>query len=149
MNLLNAFEGAAFTAEIGVFGWPKAAADGAAGNATAETAIGVVGPGPVNIAIGQVNIHPSAALTADNSNFATITVAKRTAGGGAVTIATATTKTAGGGGTGNWVAWTPLVIPASAGASLAPGDAITVTIAKSGTGVVVPQLWLAGFPATE
>lgn len=136
----------AVLAEVGLFEWPKAAADGAAGTATAETSIGLLGPGPNQIAIGAVQFHTSAALTANDANFATITVSKRTNGGAATTLATATTQTVPTGGTGNWTAFSNVTIPVTSGAFVSPGDSITVTITKSGSGVVVPQGQLAVFP---
>jgi len=149
MNLLNEVEMGMITAEVGLFEWPKIAADGGAGTATAETPIGMLGPGNVPIAIGAVSIHPQSALTADNTNFATITVAKRTGGGAPVTIASCTTKLVGGGGTGNWTAFTPVAMTVVANAFISPQDTITVTITKSGTGVVVPALYLAGYPTVN
>jgi len=121
---------AAIDAMIASF--PKTAADGAAATATAETAIGYA-QDPVTVQ--RVEFVPAAALTGDPNNNATITVFKRTAGGAAVAIAALTT-------TANMVAWTPVAIPLSgvAGATtLAAGDAITFSITKAGTGVVVPQ----------
>lgn len=126
--------------------WQKTAADGAAATATAETVIGGQGPA-AGFKLDSVQFFPAAALTADDTNFATITVTKRTAGGSTVTIATATTKTSASGGTGNWTAWSPVTIPVSAGASVAAGDLVSVAITKSGTGVVVPQGQLEIFPA--
>jgi hypothetical protein len=129
-----------------VFRWAFAG-DGGGGAATpvAEVALGTVGPGPEGIPLGSVLISPSAALTASDTNYATITVSKRTAGGSPVTIATATTKTSGGGGTGSWAAWTNVTIPAVAGAFVTPGDVITVSTAKASSGVVLPALTLEGF----
>lgn len=142
MNILSDFETGAVTAMIGVFEWPKVAADGAAATPTAETAIGLVGPGPVQIGLGAITIHPAANLTADPTNNATITVFRRPSGGAAVAIGQATTSVAG---TGNWTAFTPVTVPLQNGATLSPNDSITVTITKGGTGVIVPQLYLAGF----
>jgi hypothetical protein len=108
----------------------KAAADGAAATATAETIVGMIGAssgGPV----GNVYFVPAAALTGDPANNATINVFKRTAGGATVLIATLTT-------TASWTQWKPVQIPTQAGATVAAGDAITYTITKGGTGVVVP-----------
>lgn len=149
MNILDAAEVGYVAAEIGVFEWPKTAADGAAGTATAETAIGLIGPGPQAIALGAVQIHPAAALTADATNNATITVNKRTAAapGTAVPIAIGVTAPSGANSTGSWTAWqaVPLTIQTGAGSFVSPGDAITITITKGGTGVVVPQSYVAGY----
>lgn len=110
----------------------KDGADGAAGTATTEVAFHVVkGTGTIS----AVEFVPSAALTADDTNFATITVARRRAGTSA-TIATLATTTAG---TGSWVAWISEVAASLTNATLAADDVITFAIAKSGTGVVVPS----------
>lgn len=140
MNLTNDWECAAVAAMIGCFDWPLAAQIGAPGT-QAEISIGVVGPGPLPISLGSIAIHPAAALTANGSNYVTITVAKRTAGGGAVTLGTLATNVT------SWVAWTPINMVLASGAFVTPGDAITVAIAATGTGVTVPQLYLAGFPS--
>lgn len=114
----------------------KSAADGAAATTTAETIFGKVGPGSGGT-IGAVYFTPAASLTANDSNYATIQVQKRTAGGAPTTVAQATTQTSGGGGTGSWTAWKPVAIAISAGAVSAL-DALTFNIGKTGTGVVVP-----------
>lgn len=104
----------------------------------AETPIGVCGPA-AGVAVGAVIINPGpGTLTASDTLFRTITVSKRTAGGSPVTIATGTTKTAASGGTGNWVAWTPVVIPTVAGATLAASDSVSVAITHASTGTAVP-----------
>lgn len=111
----------------------KAAADGAASTATAETAFFQA---PVDLVIEQVEFVPSAALTADNANNAVITVTRRNADGtGNVTVATVTTNVA----SGNWTQWVSKVLTlTAANAGLSAGMILTLTIAKGGTGVVVP-----------
>ena len=110
--------------------WIKSAADGAAGTATAETVIGQCGAATPLTAVRFV---PAAALTADNANYATILIQKRTGAGAPSTVATVTTQITG---SGNWTAFVPVNIPISAGLVLA-GDVLTFTISKTGTGVVV------------
>ena len=146
-NVNYGFEMGMITVETPIFGYPKQAADGAAGTATAETPVGIIGPGTVAIALAAVQIHPSSNLTADNSNFATITVNKRTAAapGTPVALAVAATTIAGANSTGNWTAFTTFNMTLVAGAFVSPGDEITVAITKSGTGVVVNPLFLGGF----
>jgi hypothetical protein len=141
------FEMGMVTVETPLFGYPKQSADGSAAATTAETPIGIIGAGTVGIALAAISIHPSAALTADNTNNATITVNKRTvaAPGTPVALAIATTSIAGANSTGNWVAFTTFNMTLVAGAFLAPGDEITVVITKGGTGVVIPALFLGGF----
>jgi hypothetical protein len=149
MDIMSAWETGCVAVEVGIFEWPKIAADGAAGTGLAETPIGLIGPGPVGIALGAVQIHPATALTADPTNNATITVSKRTAAnpGTAVPIAIGVTAPSGANSTGSWTAWqaVPLTVQPGAGSFVSPGDALTVTITKGGTGVVVPIAFLAGY----
>ena len=74
-------------------------------------------------------------VVADGANYATITVAKRTAGGAPVTIGQLDTSTT------TLPAGVPVAVPISA-PSVSAEDVLTVAIAKAGTGVVVPQLEL-------
>jgi hypothetical protein len=139
-----------FAAEaVPIVDWYKAAVDGAANTATAETVVGVMGQGPKNISLAGCYFTPAAAVTANDTSYATLTLAKRTAGGSPTTIATATTQTTVGGGTGSWTQWAPILIPASTGAFLAPGDAVTLAIAKASSGVAVPQGTLSCFTKLE
>jgi hypothetical protein len=128
----------AFNVSPAIAIYQKAAADGAAGTPTAETPIASV-QNPGVAVFGQ--FVPNAALTGDPSNNATLSILKRTAGGAPVTVATLTT-------TASWAQWVPQTIPAVGGAasSLAAGDAISLTITKNGTGVVVPAGCLNLFP---
>ena len=114
----------------------------------AETAIGMQGNN-TGMQIGTVYIVPTAAVTASDSTFWTITVGKRTAGGSRSTIATATTKTSASGGTGSWTAFVPVAIPVSAGAYLAPGDVVTLQIAVTSTPGTFPASQLEIFVAVE
>lgn len=111
------------------------AADGAAATTTSETVIGHVNFACKIIAARYV---PAAALTADNTNNATITVSKRVAGGGSkTTIASITTNVA----SGSWTQWAPKDLTLTATAAdlqIAANSGITFEIAKGGTGVIVP-----------
>lgn len=108
----------------------KAAVDGAAGTTTAETIIGrACGAMPIG---HTLYLSPQAALTADNTNYATITISKRTAGASKTTVATLTTQISGG---GSWVAFTPIEIPLTA--AVAAGDTLQIEIAKAASGVAV------------
>jgi hypothetical protein len=148
MNLLNDFEVASLAAEIGIFEYPNAA--GFAAGVLAEQAIGILGPGPTAVAIGTVLLHPSAVLTASNSNYTTISINKRTAGGAGVLIASMSTQLSGTGvGSGNWVAWTTVPFTVVAGAFISPGDVVTFTAAATGSGVTVPQFYLGGFTSIK
>lgn len=110
----------------------KVAADGAASTATAETPIFTAAFPTV---LKSITIVPGAALTADNTNNAVITFARRDAGGSnKVTIGTLTTNVA----SGNWVAWTDKVLASLANTTLTAGQHVTMEITKGGTGVAVP-----------
>lgn len=132
-------EVAATVSEMGVVDYLKAADTQDGGG---ETLVGVIGPGAANIALSTCNFAPAAALTASDTQFATITVYKRTPLADASTVLTqlgsVTTKTSGSGGTGSWSQNAPVSIPVDAGAYVAPGDVVTVGVAKTGGGVVVP-----------
>jgi hypothetical protein len=112
------------------------AADAAASTTTAEYAIGAV---PHNCILDAAPfISPSAAVTANATNNATITLGYRRDGGSRVTIATLVTDVAGG----DWVAWTNKAMSAVAGLLLNKNDVITLQVAKGGTGVQLPALVL-------
>lgn len=93
---------------------------------------------PFAFQVVEAVITPGAALTANASNNAVVTLAKADgAGGGATTIATHTSDVAGG----NWVAdvFKTLTNSATFAATLvARGQIVTLKLTKGGTGVVVP-----------
>jgi len=146
-------EVAAFTVEAdGFVNWTVAAETGATADAaTAETVIGSVGAvGPSTISIAKCVFLPAATLTSSDTNYATISLYKRTSpqtdGGTTQTLlASNLTKTATDGGTGDWLAYQPVSLVVVSGAFVSPGDAFTVTKAKAGTGIVVPQGSLSCF----
>ena len=88
--------------------------------------------------IAAISVTAPIAVTANATNFATITIAKRTAGGAAQTVATIPVTPSG---SGNLVAFTPFVAtPAMityTNTQLALGDLLTITIAQSGTGLAL------------
>lgn len=148
LNLGNQFETAGMLAEIELVGWAKASADTPTTQdaGAAETAIGTIGPGPVNIPIATVTFQPTGTLTASDTQNAIISVYKRNApdGGGGTTqtlLASASTFTPGlDGGTGSWSPFTLVNFTVVSGAFVSPGDVITVAIVKNGlTGVSVPS----------
>lgn len=114
--------------------WQKAAADGAAGTATAESVI----PRPMLAArVVGVEFVPAAAVTANDTDYATITVRKRDgAGGAASVIASVTTKITGG--SGNWTAFVAVSLGTITNADLLAGDILTVEITKAASGVAIP-----------
>lgn len=110
----------------------KVAADGAAGTATTETVFNRVSRTGTIVGAWYA---PSAALTGDATNNATLTLAKRDgAGGGASTVATITTTAVAG----NWTAFVPVSLGTLSNTSVAAGNVLTFAISKGGTGVVVP-----------
>lgn len=121
--------------------WDKAA-DGAANTATAEKVIYRAHRAET---ITAILLALDSALTADNTNNATITIRRRSSSGGsAVTVATFTTNVAGG----NFVAFAPKSLGAISNAALAAGEVLTVEITKGGTGVQIPsgRLFVNGEP---
>lgn len=113
----------------------KASADAMASTTTSETYTGVYIPYDSKV---TVYFNPtSGSLTANDTNYATVTVSKRdSAAANKATIATLTTTTTSSGnltqGAGKQL------VAASGSASVAAGSTITFEIAKTGTGVVVP-----------
>ncbi len=107
-----------------------AIADGSASAATAERAIE---RNPVHGVVTAIEFI-GAAVTANDTNNATITVSKRDGeGGAAVSLGTLTTNVAGG----SVVAFTPKALTLSATAAdlnLLETDVLTVTVAKAGSG---------------
>jgi len=150
-NVNYGFEMGMITVETPIFGYPNQAQIANGSLPTAEIPIGIIGPGTVSIPLGAVQIHPQVALTADNTNFLTVTVNKRTAAapGTPVALAIATSTISGANSTGNWVAFTTFSMTLVAGAFVSPGDQITVITTKGGTGPAVPgglpALFLGGF----
>lgn len=79
-------------------------------------------------------IAAPAAVAADNTDYGTITVAKRTAGGSATTIASGDSRAASLNGL---TAFSPAALTntaTTANLDIAAGDAITVKLIKSGSG---------------
>lgn len=113
------------------------AAESAAGDTTAETAIIRLQQA---CTISSIKITPTGAATASDTLYATITIAKRDgAGGAASTIVAPTTKLSGSGGTGNWVAFTTLDAGTLANTYCVAGSVLTITVAKASTGTQLPS----------
>jgi len=115
----------------------KAAADGAAGTATTDT---IVWMNPYNVPVyvqSAEAVGVGAGIVADAANFATLTFRTRDGVGGASAAAlTLATDLAGGSWTSNQrKAITALT---KANQAIPVGGQLTFSIAKSGTGVVVP-----------
>lgn len=87
--------------------------------------------------ITAVKITPSAAITADPTNFATYTLTRHTAGASATTVATRAWSAT------NSVAVTPEAMSLSGTAAnllLAVDDTLTIVKTVGGTGLVIPNL---------
>lgn len=112
------------------------AADGAANTTTAENSLGAVFESGTLV---DAYVIPDAALTADDTNNAVITISKRdSAGANKTTIATITTNVA----SGNWVQFARKALTLS-NVTIAAGSSFTYEIAKGGTGVQLPALRIA------
>jgi hypothetical protein len=115
--------------------WFKETADGIG---TAPTTERVVFTAPADLTITEVLIEPAAALTANDTNHATIRVSRRDAGGGnRTTIDSITTQTTG---TGNWTAFDTISLGGVTAPSISAGQKITIEITKAGVGVIVPVM---------
>ncbi len=120
--------------------WFKESADGVGSTATSER---VVFTAPENITITDVFIEPATALTASDTNFATITISRRDAtGGNRVTVASKTTQTAGAGGTGSWALFSTVPLGTPSNTAVSENSKLTIEITKTGLGVVLPVLVL-------
>jgi hypothetical protein len=114
-------------------------------SAVAEEAVGVLGPGPNQIPIGSITIHPSASLAISGSAFITVNVFKRTNGGSQTLIGTLTTFTGGTALTAFVAA--QMTLQAGAGSFLTPGDTITMAVTNTGS-AVMPAFVIGGFVRT-
>lgn len=121
----------------------KSAADAMASTTTTETIICEV---PFDGVIKAIDYSPDAALTSNDTNYATITVGKSVAGAASVAVATITTTTTS---SGSWTKWVPIKgVLTTTTANLAVtgrnvkdatvGDVLTIAIAKASSGVAVP-----------
>ena len=93
---------------------------------------------PFDVEIVAVDICPHGTLTANDTNYATLTLEKADgAAGSATAVATQTTKITGG--SGDWAADTfvPLTVDASE-KTVDDGQMLLVEAVKAGTGVAVP-----------
>lgn len=115
----------------------KAAADGMASTTTAATKFWT-NPFDFNCYVVSGVISPDATLTANDTNFATITVEVDDAANG--TPAAALTWTTTTTGTGNWAVDTNEVhnTRTAANCTIVPNAAVHYQIAKAASGVVVP-----------
>ena len=115
------------------FNVPRAQ-DAAAGTTTAEAAVAMtVQKGK----LVKAYYVPAGAVTAHDTNYATITISRYTAAGGSkTTVASITTKITGG--SGNWTAFVPVEITLATDTALEAGACLTYEIAKAASGVQLP-----------
>lgn len=116
----------------------KPAADAMASTTTAGTA-SIQTWMPRAGRVIAAKILPTAALTADNTNYATVSLGKHDGAGGAVTTMASRATTVAD--SGSWVAGTEVNLTLSATLAntyFAKGDVLGFAIAKAGTGVAVP-----------
>lgn len=117
--------------------WRKAGDDAAASAILGEQYAGqVVATGT----IAGVVFRPRIGLAADLTNYATLTLSKRTGAGSPIVVAEVETTTI------DWTAGLPVVVPIIAG-DVTQGDALTVQITKAGAGVIIPSGVLAIIPS--
>jgi hypothetical protein len=118
----------------------KQVADVNASDATPETPAGsaIVAACTLLWAI----LTPTDVLAANDTNYATVTLRKRTSGVPTV-IGSVNTTTSG---TGNWAPGVQVAIPLSV-PGVAAGDVLSVAVTKSGTGVVVPSFKVELLPS--
>lgn len=110
--------------------WRKGNADDAADTTTPETKFADV---VVTGSAQSVTVTVDEAVAADGTDYATITVSKRTAGGPPVVVASLATSAT------DLPAGVPVALTI-ADASLTAEDMLTVSIGKSGAGVEMPEL---------
>jgi hypothetical protein len=137
-DLLDGVSSAAFEVDglSNSIQWYKEVADAVGSTATSER---VIFTAPEGVTITDVFVEPTAALTASDTAYATIVVARRDAtGGGKVTVASRTTQATGG--TGNWTAFSIVSLGALSNTSLEEGQKLTIEVTKTGLGVVLPVL---------
>ncbi len=96
-----------------------------------------VNPLPVKLRIISGYFTPQAAVTANDTNYATVTLAN-----GATTLHSFDTRTSGSGGTGDLAATTPIALTFAAAAvgtilEIAPGAAIKLNKAVTASGVAI------------
>lgn len=121
-----------------LFVFSKAAADGTAATTTAETDLNIYFP-RVGIIRNIRLTAQGASIVADPTNNATITVSKRDSlGANLTTLGTLVTTAAGLGIATLAQRSTAAFVLTAANVRVATGSTLTFSIAKGGTGVVVP-----------
>ncbi len=132
-DLLSELQGAANAgSRVAPPQWQKVAADGAANTATAET---FFYRAPVAMLLLAAHLVFDAAVTADDTNNAVVTIRRRdSAGANAAVVKAFTTNIAGG----DFVAFAPKALGSLSNTSIPAGSVLTVEISKDGSGVQLP-----------
>jgi hypothetical protein len=120
--------------------WQRPVADSLAATPLAETAVGFIRQ---SANLTTIRILPGDVLVASDTDYATISVWDRSAGGPPVLVGSTTTQASSG--TGSWAKGIAIAIPVTTAAVL-EDDQITVSIAKTGNGVLVPKFCLVLTP---
>ncbi len=117
--------------------WKKDAADAAAATTTAANHFFENKTGR-QLEVTSVTILPDGTVTANDTNYATITLEREDgAAGGKETVAVITTKITGG--SGDWAAGVPVTLTiTSANRFIDPDAVLSMKIAKAASGVAIP-----------
>lgn len=115
----------------------KTAADGAAATATTDQWMWTNNTGGVCSVISAI-FWPSASVTADNTNFATLQIKVDNGIGGASAVALSMTTAITDSGNLTALATKALTLRTGANATIAAGATVYFAITKSGAGVVIP-----------
>lgn len=136
VNLVSQVQSSTGVQRFGVFH----SADAAASTATAEKVFGVARVAGSTGTAG-LDLSFSANVTADNTNYATIIIRRRTGAGAgtAAVIATVTTEITG---LGNVTGFARLT-PTTSNVAIIAGDRFTYEVTKAGTGVQLPAFHAA------
>lgn len=104
--------------------------------AASDVGVSMWGPLPYQFRVASAKILPRRALTAHDTDYATLTVGYNDGAGGSVTsLQAVTTKITGG--TGDWVAGTALALASLDSAdTVAAGNYLRVAVTKAASGVV-------------
>lgn len=102
-----------------------------AGTAVTET-VCLVAPYPLKIV--SAKMAAPIAVTANDTNYATVTIGTRSGAGSASTVAVMSTQITGG--SGNLVAFVPVAMTVTT-TILAAGDVLTIKVVKAASGVAL------------
>lgn len=133
-DVAEALDKLAARTDADLYEFVKAAADGAAGDATAEFVFAEVLRAGTIVSARYI---PTGTLDGDDTDYATLSLAKRDGAGGAP-AAVASFNTKDTGGSGDWAAFVGESLGAISNAAVVAGDLLTFAIAKAASGKIVP-----------